>query len=150
MKCSTNFGHKKKRKKKKSPKKYVSIDLDHSDVNNYIVSHQPQVTLERVVIPEEIHSPTPEIVISTSPEPEIVISDDDDENLREKESPETEVFNGCEKSPEVNVEPSEIISDEFYNGEDIVVIPSNSKNKNPKTKSNGNWWKTPVKGEKWL
>ena len=61
MLCTQHFGHKKKKKRKKSLKKYATIDLNYSEVNNYIVSHQPQVTLERVIIPDEIHSPTPEI-----------------------------------------------------------------------------------------
>merc|ERR1712066_1097841 len=78
---------------------------------------------------------------------EIVISGDNDENLpKTEQETEKEHTEGGEKSPEVNGETSEIIGNESdENGEDIIVIPSNSKNENPKTNSNDNWWTTPVK-----
>ena len=88
------------------------------------------------------------IVISASePEPEIVISDDDDENLPIKELLEKKALGGCNKSPEVNGKTCEIVSDESLSAEDVVVIRSNYKTDKSKTNSNGNWWKTPVKGK---
>ena len=71
----------------------------------------------------------------------------DDENLPIKELLEKKALSGCNKSPEVNGKTCEIVSDESLSAEDVVVIRSNYKTDKSKTNSNGNWWKTPVKGK---
>ena len=54
----------KQQKAKKSRKKYCSIKLNHQDVHDYIIEHNPKILLEKVSIPEEIHSPTPEVQVN--------------------------------------------------------------------------------------
>ena len=66
MPCIDKFSkiQKRQQKAKKSRKKYCSIKLNHQDVHDYIIEHNPKIVLEKVSIPEEIHSPTPEVQVN--------------------------------------------------------------------------------------
>ena len=143
MPCIDKFSkiQKRQQKAKKSRKKYCSIKLNHQDVHDYIIEHNPKIVLEKVSIPEEIHSPTPEV---PDREPEVV----DDES-----SAETVVIDSENEDTNGLGEDSETESN-------IVIVPTVYKNDAPKPKpgpksklkpkSREIWWCSPKKGTKTL
>ena len=127
----------KSQKNEKSHKKYCNIKLNHQTVHNYIIKHTPKIVLEKVSIPEEIHSPTPEV------------PDDEPEVIDDESSAETVVIDSENEDTNGLGEDSETESN-------IVIVPTVYKNEalKPKSKlkpkSRDIWWCSPKKGNKTL
>ena len=111
--------------------------MNRQTVHDYIRKHPPKIVLEKVSIPEEIHSPTPEVL---NDEPEVI----DDES-----SAETVVIDSENEDTNGLGEDSETESN-------IVIVPTVYKNDAPKPKSKQKpksreiWWCSPKKGNKTL
>ena len=122
-------------KNKKSHKKYCNIKLNRQTVHDYIKNHPPKIVLEKVSIPEEIHSPTPEV------------ADDEPEVIDDESSAETVVIDSENEDTNGLGEDSETESN-------IVIVPTVYKNDalKPKSKlkpkSRDIWWCSPKKGNK--
>ena len=140
MPCIKKFSdiQKSQQKSKKSRKKYCNIKLNHQTVHNYIIKHTPKLVLEKVSIPEEIHSPTPEV------------PDDEPEVIDDESSAETVVIDSENEDTNGPGEDSETESN-------IVIVPTVYKNDALKPKSKLKpksraeiWWTSPKKGNKTL
>ena len=113
--------------------------MNHQDVHDYIIEHNPKIVLEKVSIPEEIHSPTPEV------------QDDEPEVIDDESSAETVVIDSENEDTNGLGEDSETESN-------IVIVPTVYKNDGlkpgPKSKlkpkSREIWWCSPKKGNKTL
>jgi hypothetical protein len=139
MPCIQKFSkiQKSQHKSKQSRKKYCSIKLNHQTVHNYIIEHNPKIVLEKVSIPEEIHSPTPEV------------PDDEPEVIDDESSPETVVIDSENENEDTNG-----LGEDSETESNIVIVPTVYKNDalKPKSKlkpkSRDIWWCSPKKGNK--
>ena len=115
--------------------------MNRQTVHDYIRKHPPKIVLEKVSIPEEIHSPTPEV------------PDDEPEVIDVESSAETGVIDSENEDTNGFGEDSETESN-------IVIVPTVYKNDAPKPKpgpksklkpkSREIWWCSPKKGTKTL